>query len=112
MYSSTAQRFRAKPLAHADSVRFADTGLRPNPQPDSYRDPERSDADQSQSDADSNPNSHSDPNAIVSRSECHTNTYANTRVLETSCWMLSCKRVKVSFTMAVETFRLFLCGAK
>ena len=72
--SPTAHGFRAKSHAHAHTDRFPDTGICPHSQPDSYRDPERSNADQSQSDADSNSNADcdSDPNAPVSRSECHT----------------------------------------
>ena len=73
-----AHGFRAKSLAHADTDRFPDTGICSHSQPDSDRDPERSDADQSQSDADSNSKTDrdSDPNAPVSRSECHTDAYA------------------------------------
>ena len=77
---STAQRFRAKFLAHADSHRFADAGLCPDPQPDSYRDSERPDAHQSQPYSKSNSNSDRDSNTNavrLSRSECHTNAHAN-----------------------------------
>jgi len=75
---SSSQRFRAKFLAHADSDRFADTGLYPNTQPQSYGDPEVPDAHQSKSDADSNSDRDSDTNAIIAPSEYHTNSYANT----------------------------------
>jgi hypothetical protein len=73
--SSTAQRFRAKLIAHADpvSICFADAGLCPEPQPDSYRNSEGADAHQSQPYSKSNPNSDrdSDANAArLSRSEC------------------------------------------
>ena len=98
MVCSTSQRFRAKFLAHADTDRFPDTGICPHSQPDSYRDPERSDADQSQSDADSNSNSDrdSDPNAPgLSRSECHTNTNAGACVLLGSC----CQLVRILFAV-------------
>jgi hypothetical protein len=78
--SSTAQRFRAKFIAHADpvSICFADAGLCPEPKSDSYRNSERPDAHQSQPYSKSNPNSdrHSDTNAArLSRAECH--AYAN-----------------------------------
>ena len=73
--SSTAQRFRAKFIAHAElvSIRFADAGLCPEPQSDSYRNSEGADAYQSQPYSKSNPNSDrdSDTNAArLSRAEC------------------------------------------
>lgn len=81
--SSTAQRFRAKSLTHADTHRFPDAGLCPYPQSQSYRNPKRSDDDQSEPYSKSNPNSdsHSDPNAPgLTPSECVADTHAASRV--------------------------------
>lgn len=78
--SSTAQRFRAKFIAHADTVCFADAGLCPEPQSDSYGNSEGADAYQSQSYSKPNPNSNrdSDTNAArLSRAECLANANAN-----------------------------------
>ena len=80
--SSTAQRFRAKFIAHADSVSisFADAGLCPEPQSDSYRNSEGSDAYQSQPYSKSNLNSDRDSNtnaARLSRAECLTDANAS-----------------------------------
>jgi len=88
---SISPRFRAKFLAHANSVcfaefltiaepgRFADARLCSNPQPNSHRDSERSDQNHSQSDTQSNSYRHSHTHAIVARPEYHPNAYANSR---------------------------------
>ena len=74
----TAQRFRSKLFTHANSHCFTDAGLCSVPQPNSHRDSKRPYADQSQSDAKSNSktDSDSDPHAVVSGYECHTNAHA------------------------------------
>lgn len=81
---STSQRFRAKLLADTDSDRFPDTRLRADPQPDSYRDSQRSDQNHFHPYSESNSNSDRDSNAdaIVSWPECYTNshTHAFTRI--------------------------------
>jgi hypothetical protein len=74
---SASQRFRAKSLAHPDSDCFPDARLCADTQPDANRDPKRSHAHQSESNSYSNPDRDSDTNAIVSRVECHPDTYAN-----------------------------------
>jgi hypothetical protein len=86
---STSPRFRAKFLAHTNSVRFAEfltvagsnhfthTRLRAQTQPNSYRDSERPDQNHSQPNSHSNSDRHSDTHAIVARAEYHPNAYAN-----------------------------------
>ena len=86
---STSPRFRAKFLAHANSVRFAEfltvagssrfthAGLRAHTQPNSYRDSERSDENHSQSNSRSNSDRHPHTHAIVAPPEYHPNAYAN-----------------------------------
>jgi len=78
---SASPRFRAKSIAHADTVCFSDTGICPHAQPDSHRDPEGSDQNHSQPDPDPNSDRHSNTNTPgLSRHECHTNAHACARV--------------------------------
>jgi hypothetical protein len=89
LLGSTSHRFRAKFLAHANPVRFAEfftvagssrfahPGLCSNPQPNSHRDSERSDQNHSQSNSHSHSDRHSHTHAIVARPEYHPNAYAN-----------------------------------
>jgi hypothetical protein len=84
---STAQRFRTEFLAHTDSNRFPDTGLCPNSQPHSYSDSEGSHQNHFQPNPDANAHSNTDPDTIVSRFKCHTNSHANARA--SSCVALA-----------------------
>jgi len=86
---STSPCFRAKFLAHTNSVRFAEflavagsnrfthAGLRAHTQPNSYRDSERPDQNHSQPNSHTNSDGHSHTHAIVARPEYHSNAYAN-----------------------------------
>jgi len=86
---STSPRFRAKFLAHTNSVRFAEfltvagsdrfthTGLRAHTQPNAYRDAEGPDQNQPRPTSHTNSARHAHTHAIVARPEYHPNAYAN-----------------------------------
>jgi hypothetical protein len=104
---STTQRFRAKFLAHTNSYGFPDAGFCRNAEPDPDRDSKGPDAHQSLPDTESNSNSDRDTNAdaIISRSECHANTYAN------ACLRLAFLAVRPQFLVNIvleNSFRILL----